>query len=394
MLRILTFSTLFPHAAKPTFGVFVEGQTLRLAARPDIELRVVAPLGIPPFPLDRYRQYAPLRELPAEEEWKGVRVYRPRFALLPAIGWRTNASMIERATRPLLSRLRDEGFGFDVIDAQFFHPCGVAAVRLAKAFGVPASIKARGSDIHYWGQKPLARRQMVEAADSAAGLLSVSEALKRDMVEIGMTADKIDVHYTGVDLDRFRPVDRAQAKAALGVTGPLIVSIGNLIPLKGHDLVIRALVDLPGVTLIVAGNGPERERLAALGTELGIADRLRLPGAIPHDDIARLLAAADVMALASEREGLANVWVEALASGTPVVASAVGGASEVIDRPEAGRLLTARTPTAIAAAIRELLADPPSPACVRAAAERFAWERNTERLYRHLARLAGRGTTA
>jgi teichuronic acid biosynthesis glycosyltransferase TuaC len=96
-----------------------------------------------------------------------------------------------------------------------------------------------------------------------------------------------------------------------------------------------------------------------------------------------LLAAADLMLLPSEREGLANVWVEALACGTPILIPDVGGAREVLDRPEAGRLV-AREPEAIAAAAREMLASPPDPAKVRAAVERFSWTRNAAKLHKHL----------
>lgn len=388
MLRVLTLSTLYPHAAQPGFGGFVERQTLRLAAHPDVDLRVVAPLGLPPFPLDRHRRYAALRAVPVAETWNGVPTRRPRFPLIPAVGWRFNARLVERAAIGALQALAAEGWQPDVIDAEFFFPDGVAAARLGRRLGIPVSIKARGSDIHYWGGKPALRPALVAAARTAGGLLSVSEALKRDMAALGMPADRIRVHYTGVDLDRFRPQDRAAAKARFGVAGPLVVSIGNLVPLKGHDIVAEAVAKLEGVTLLIAGAGEAEAALRARLAALGAGDRLRLLGAVPHADVPTLLAAAEVMALASEREGLANAWVEALACGTPVVAPDIGSAREVIDRPAAGIVTSDRTPAAFADAIGRLLADPPDPAATRASAERFAWARNTDELHAHLARLA------
>lgn len=388
MLRVLTFSTLYPSNMRPTFGGFVERQTARLAAADGVDLRVVAPLGVPPFPLDRIGPYAGLRHVARSERWNEVSVERPRFPLIPSVGWRFNPMLVARGARPVLKRLRAEGFAFDVIDAEFFYPCGVAAVRLGREFGVPVSVKARGSDIHYWGSLPAARRMIVEAAREADGLLAVSEALKRDMAGLGIEGDKIKVHYTGVDLDRFRP--RPEAKEAFGIEGPLVVSVGNLVGLKRHDLAIRAMTSLPGVTLLVAGGGPEHGDLDVLIGRLGLRDRVHLLGSMPHDAVAELLAAADVLALASEREGLANVWVEALASGTPVVASEIGSIREVVDRPEAGIVVPERTPEAFAAAIRRLLDSPPDRQATRAAAERFTWARNTEALKAHLEALAAR----
>ena len=188
------------------------------------------------------------------------------------------------------------------------------------------------------------------------------------------------MHHTGVDLDAFRPADRSSPNA------PLVASVGALIPRKGHDLTIRAVASLPGVRLKIAGEGPERAGLDRLIAELGVGDRVGMLGSIPHVDLPPLLAAADVLALPSSSEGLANAWMEALASGTPVVTCDVGGAREAIDRPEAGRIV-AREPGAIAAAIADLLANPPDRSAVRAAAERFTWEANTAALVEHLTML-------
>jgi glycosyltransferase involved in cell wall biosynthesis len=275
---------------------------------------------------------------------------------------------------------------FDVIDSEFFWPDGVAAMHLAEALGLPFSVKARGSDIHFWGRRPAIAVQMVEAGRKAGGLLAVSAALKADMVAIGMPEEKIRVHYTGVDLERFRPADRASAKRRLEVEGPLVVTPGNLVALKGQRLAIEALAELPGTTLLIAGEGPERPALEALIAARGLGPRVRLLGNVPPGEMPGLLAAADLMLLPSEREGLANVWIESVASGTPILIADVGGAREVLDRPEAGRLV-AREAGAIAAAAREMLASPPDPAAVRRPAERFSWERNGAELHEHLAGL-------
>ncbi|HEX8240834.1 MAG TPA: glycosyltransferase [Allosphingosinicella sp.] len=381
MLRVLTLSTLYPDPVRPSFGVFVERQTLALAARDGVEVEVTAAVGLPPWPLSLHPHYRAKALSPARELRHGLIVHRPRFRTWPGTGGAGAARSLASAALPVARALR-----CDVIDAQFFWPDGVAAMHIAGALGLPFSVKARGSDIHYWGRRPAVAGQMLEAARKAAGLLAVSAALKADMATMGMPTEKIRVHYTGADLERFRPMDREAAKRRLGVAGPLIVSPGNLVPLKGHRLAIGALSALPDATLLIAGEGPERPALEALIAVLGLAQRARLLGAVPPDSMPELLAAADLMLLPSEREGLANVWIESLACGTPILIADVGGAREVLDRPEAGRL-AARDRDSIAAAAREMLASPPDPADVRRSAERFSWDRNGGELYEHLAAL-------
>ncbi|MBM6578077.1 glycosyltransferase [Microvirga sp. SRT01] len=375
-MRVLTLSTLFPDASRPNFGVFVERQTRGLAAVPGVEVTVVAPVGLPPWPLSRSGHYRSLAQLPQRETWHGLDVHRPRFTTIPGTQGRWHAAALERALVPVLDRLQ-----FDVIDASFFFPDGPAAVALGRRYGVPVSIKARGADIHYWGRSTATAKQVLAAGRDADGLLAVSAAIRDDMIALGMPAERIAVHRTGIDRDRFHPRGR--------VPGRRVVAVGALIPRKGHDVVIRAVASLPGVTLDIAGEGPERERLAALIASLGVGDRVRLLGAVPHDDLPARIAAADVMALASASEGLANAWVEALACGTPVVVTPAGGAAEVVTAA-AGRLAE-RTPEAFAEAIGALLADPLPVEGVTASVAAFGWDTNAAQLAAHLRRLVAEG---
>jgi teichuronic acid biosynthesis glycosyltransferase TuaC len=382
MLRVLTLSTLYPNPVQPTLGLFVERQTRGLAARPGVEVRVVAPIGRPIWPLSLHPHYRPLRAAPAQTEDADLIVDRPRFRVWPKIGQKAAGKSLADALLPLLRALR-QAYPFDVIDAEFFWPDGVAAMRLARALGVPFSVKARGSDIYHWGDAPGIGAQVRAAAAAADGLLAVSASLKAEMVARGMPADKIKVHHTGVELDLFRPLDRAAEKARLGVAGPLIVTVGGLIERKGQTYALDALAQLPDATLILVGDGPDRAFLEGKARGLGLGARVRFAGAQPPSEVARLLAAADLMLLPTRAEGIANAWVEALACGTPVVTCDAGGAREVIDRPEAGRI-AARDGASLAAAAAELLADPPAPGAVRRSAERFSWARNAEELEAHL----------
>lgn len=385
--RVLTLSTLFPDESRPNFGVFVERQTLGLAARPGVEVEVVAPVGLPPFPLSLGSRHKALRGLARRETWKGLTVHRPRFSSLPGVPARA-PDAITQALLPLLREVRTR-FPFDVIDAQFFWPDGPAAARLSAALGVPFSVKARGADVQYWGGVAGVGSRIVAAGRAAGGLLAVSAALKGVMVELGMPEDKIAVHYTGIDRDRFAPVDRAAAKAALGIAGPLIVTLGALIARKNQALAIEAMAKLPHATLLIVGAGPDHARLQAMIVARGLADRVRLTGPRPHGELPALLGAADVMLLMSTSEGLANVWVEAMACGTPIVIGDIGGAREALRSHAAGRI-AAFEAQAVADAVRDVLAEAPDPQAVRREVDGFSWEANAEALETHLRRVAGR----
>ncbi|BBB12587.1 glycosyltransferase [Sphingopyxis sp. FD7] len=384
-LRILSIATLFPDVARPNFGLFVEKSLRALAAQPGVELTVVAPVGLPPFPLSLHPRYRALRSLPRAEIWHGLTVRRPRFTLIPRYGARFNPAAIARA---VLGAARDRTF--DVVDAQFFYPDGPAAMRVADALGLPFSVKARGADISHFGHAPASRAQLLAAAAKAAGLLAVSEAMRRDMAAIGIDPAKVAVHYTGIDTARFHPGDRAAARAALGFDdAPAILSVGALIERKGQALVIAALPALPGVDYWLAGAGEAETRYRALARRLGVEARVHFMGPVAHADLPLFYRAADVVVMPSASEGLANAWVEALACGTPIVISDAGGAAELVRLPAAGRIVP-RTPGAIAEAVQDILAAPPSPADVAASLDgRFDWNRNGRELADHLRRCAG-----
>jgi teichuronic acid biosynthesis glycosyltransferase TuaC len=382
MLRVLTLSTLFPNSHQPQLGLFVERQTQGLAALGDVEVQVVAPIGLPAWPLSLHPRYRPLARLPAQEVRGGLTVHRPRYRVWPVIGASRSAFSLAASLRPFLRELRRD-FPFDVIDAEFFWPDGPAAMRLSEALGVPFSIKARGSDIYHWGDRPGSAAQVRAAAEAANGLLAVSDSLKAEMVGRGMPPARIKVHRTGVDRGRFHPVDKAKAKAEMGISGPLLITVGALIERKGQVHAIDAAARIPGATLLLVGEGPDRAGLTVRAKALGIADRVRFLGSLPADRVAPLVAAADVMVLPTRAEGIANVWIEALACGTPVVTCDAGGAREVISCKEAGRIV-ARNGTAIAAAVADILANPPDPEAVRRCADPFSWERNAQELRGHL----------
>lgn len=393
-MRVLSISTLFPNPAVPGLGPFVASQMKAVAACDEVDLVMVNPLGVPPWPLSLHPHYAALRAVGPSSALGALAVHHPRFALIPRFGGQTNAGRIARAVLPLARRLHAET-PFDLVDAQFFFPDGPAAAIVAKALGLPLTIKARGADIHYWGRLRGSGPQMLRAARQAAGLLAVSQAMKADMAALGIDAGKIAVHYTGLDHDRFRPLERAACRreiaGSFGVpeTGRLLVATGALIARKGQGLAIEALPALPQARLALAGQGADEANLRALAKRLDVSDRVHFLGRVGHDDLPTLLSAADALILPSASEGLANAWIEALACGTPLVVPDVGGAREVVQDGSAGRIV-AREADAIAAGVRDLLAAPPSQAAVAPHAERFSWDHNARELAAFWRRMARR----
>lgn len=394
-VRTLLFSTLYPSAARPTHGIFVETRLRELLKSGAVETRVVAPVPWFWSTDERWGERAAMARTPERETRHGIDVRHPRYPLLPKVGMTTAPLLLALASVSACRQLIREGFDFDVIDAHYYYPDGVAAALLARWFNKPLTITARGTDLNLIPQYALPRRMIRWAADRAQASIGVCSALIDVLREWGVDPDCLHVMRNGVDLQRFSPQPQAAARQALGLSAEpqqLLLSVGHLIDRKGHDLAIRALAalapDHPQARLVVIGEGPERAALQALACELGVQDKVRLTGALPQTELPTWYSAADVLVLASSREGWANVLLEAMACGTPVVASRIWGTPEVVTAPQAGRLVTERTGDAFARELRVLLSAPPERAHTRAYAEGYSWEATTRaqvELFRRLA---------
>lgn len=377
-LRLLTFSTLFPDSVRPNHGVFVENRLRHLVASGEAVSTVLAPVPWFPSANPRFGAYARFAAVPPFEHRNGLDVHHPRYPVVPKFGMSAAPFLLYLAARRALARLMRAGLAFDVIDAHYLYPDGVAAGWLARDLGKPVVMTARGSDVTELPDYAIPRRLIRAALARADALIGVSAALCARMVELGADAGKVTTLRNGVDTHIFRPADRAAARAALGLANRTLIAVGHLIPRKRVHLTIAALAHLPGWDLIVVGDGPERPRLEALARETGVAGRVRFLGAQPHHRLPEFYTAADAMVLASSREGWANVLLESMACGTPVIASNIPGNPEVVQRPEAGRIAADNTPEAIAAAVRDLFATEPDRAAVRAYAEPFSWDATTQ----------------
>lgn len=379
MIRILLFSTLYPNAAQTTHGIFVENRLRYLLAAGQVEATVVAPVPWFPFTGKWAGRYGVFARAPKQETRHGIRIVHPRYLTLPVIGMYIAPLTIYLAGRSAVRRLRKSGLEFDLIDAHYVYPDGVAAALLSRAMGRPLTITARGTDINLIPRYRLPLVMIRWAAARAGALAGVSQALVDVMRELRLGDDrKIRVLRNGVDLERFHQTDRDAARRRLGLDGPTLISVGNLVDRKGHDIVIRALSELDRFELLIVGDGEERAALERLAVDAGVADRVHFLGHKSQQELPDLYNAADILVLASSREGWANVLLEAMACGTPVVASDVGGTPEVVAAAEAGRLMAERTPDALAAAVSQLFAAMPDRDATRAYAEKFSWDETTQ----------------
>lgn len=370
---VLTMTSLYPNAVQPRHGVFVEQRLRHLLATGEVRARVMA--GVPWFPSRHpaFGRYGAFARVPRHERRHGIEIDHPRYPVIPKIGQNLAPLLMYAALAPAVRRLRAR-HRFQLIDAHFFYPDGVAAAAIGRRLGVPVVITARGNDVSLMPRYALPRRMIVRAARRAAGIVTVCQALKDGLVDLGVEAGKIVVLRNGVDLDQFRPVDRDAARAALGLEGRLLVSVGHLIERKGNHVTIAALPMLPGYRLLLVGDGEEEGRLREQARRLGVADRVHFLGHVDQPDLPRIYAAADALVLASSREGWANVLLESMACGTPVVATNVWGTPEVVAAPEAGVLMRAREPGALADAVRSLFAAYPDRSRTRRYAEGFSWD--------------------
>lgn len=384
---VVVLSSLFPSKVQPGAGPFVRERMFRVGRR--LPLCVVAPT--PWFPLQRLlcRWRPHFRPgAPRYEEQQGVDVWYPRFFSVPGVLKRFDGFAMALSAYPRMRALKRAG-RLDLIDAHFAYPDGYAAVLLGHWLGVPVTITLRGTETRH-AVDPVLRPLLVKALSGADRVFAVADALKQVAVSIGVPASKIAVVGNGVDTARFVPVDRALARAALDLPSdaPVLISVGGLVERKGFHRVIELLPSLrqrwPGLIYLIVGgasaegnNRPELERLV---DRLGLGDAVRFLGSLPPDALKQPLSAADMFVLSTRNEGWANVFLEAMACGLPVVTTDVGGNREVVVSDHLGIVVPFGDAPALEAAIDRALATPWDRAAIRRHALDNAWDGRVDRL--------------
>lgn len=373
-IRMLTITSLFPSLARPRHGIFVETRLQQLIATRRVSARVIAPVPWFPSTRARFGRYADFARTPLLDIRSGIPVSYPRYLMIPAIGQRLAAASMAHAVLGYMRRNSTAIGAYDLIDGQYLYPDGVAAAKIAARLRCPYVLTARGSDVNVIAKNPAFQTAVLKAIEGASFTFTVSNTLRRSLIDLGCAPDRIICARNGVDTQLFHPVDQAAARKRLGISAArLIVSVGNLVAEKRHALVIRALPRLTGTSYVIVGNGPERARLLRLAASERVADRVCILDTRPQVELVDVYAAADVLVLPSSREGWPNVLLEALACGTPVVASAVGGVADIVSSSIAGIVLESDSPDAFASAIKRVLDARRDRMDVSTYAKRFDW---------------------
>lgn len=377
-MRILTFTTLYPNNIQQNHGLFVEHRLANLLeVQADYQAKVVAPVPWFPATLGKLGRYGKYVAISGRDERRGIEVLHPRYPVIPKVGMTIAPFLLAKFCLQTIRTVIAGDWDFDLIDAHYFYPDGVAAVLLGRQLGKPVVITARGSDINVLPNYLLPRKQIGWAARNCNSMITVCEALRESLIGLGAEPSKVRTIRNGVDLQLFQPRAKLQAREELGV-GPnevVLLSVGHLVENKGHHLIIDALASLDSnVKLLIVGEGQLRNSLIKRAEEKGVTQRVRLCGSVSQSELPAYYSAADMLVLASRSEGLANVILESFACGTPVVATCVSGTPEIVVNGVTGELVQRRTAIDIASGIQKLLACQPTASVVRRHAEKFSWK--------------------
>jgi glycosyltransferase involved in cell wall biosynthesis len=339
-MRLLFVSNLFPNAAEPTRGMHNAQQVAALSKHCDI--KVVAPMHHP---------------VP-DETWQNIAVTHPRFHHIPLLSRPLNGWLFARAIEPVIRRET-----FDVILVNWAYPDAYGVMLATEKRNLPFATTVQGSDVNVFFQNPSRKRQILRALRASRAVFCRSRALQEKLAGEGVSATTV---YNGINRVSFRPLDRFEACAKLGLDPKRrrVLYVGNLLPVKGPTVLAAAAVQLQDCDVIFIGSGTETITTG------------RAVGARPHDEIPLWMNACDLLCLPSLNEGLPNVALEAMACGLPVVASRIGGVPEVVREGMNGFLVPPSDPNALADALRCALTMKWDREAIRASVSQFDWDVN------------------
>jgi glycosyltransferase involved in cell wall biosynthesis len=393
-LKVLAIATLYPSATQPVHAVFVEQRVAAMAKR--FPVTVLAP--IPWFPFTQHMpRYRHRRKIALEETRHGIRVRYPRFLSFPLIFKPFDGFFLFLTCLGEALRLRSS-FRFDRIDAHLAYPDGFAAVLLGKILRLPVSVTLRGHDVNDLPRFPVRRRQVAWVLSEADVVFAVADALREGAIALGASPDRSWTVGNGVDPNRFRPLEREEARARLGLPGSarVVLSVGHLVERKGFHHLVQALPfvleSFPETRLCIVGapgeEGDYSRKIREAARTCGVEHLVTLAGAVPNEELAAWYSAADVFCLASGKEGRANVLLEALACGTPVVATNVWGTPEILSNESVGLLVKSPSADCLGSALVAALTKKWDRAKIVEHSRGFSWEAAAERIESTLASLS------
>lgn len=316
--------------------------------------------------------------------------YRSYFYVPGFARWSYAATMLFSL---LLERKNIRNFSPDCLLLSWAYPDGVAGTMLAKLLGLPVVIKIHGSDINMHLSHASRAKQILWAMMRAQQIVSVSKALANRLVDAKIPADKIQVIYNGVDKELFKPLPRHSVvtQLQLATNRRIILFVGNLKREKGCVDLLDAFAAIsannPEVDLYYIGSGSLAKLLLAGAKEQELQSRVMLLGSLSHEQLALWMNAATIVSLPSYNEGVPNVLLEAMACGTPVVATAVGGIPEVVPK-QAGILVEVGDVAGLAGALTKALSTEWEEKDIVNSVSSFDWNTNSSQLYESLAKAA------
>lgn len=313
----------------------------------------------------------------------GMRVDRPIYLYTPKVMRAWYDRFMSVSATPALRRAMLE-FQPDCVISYWAHPDCAVAARAARRAGIPSIAMVGGSDVLILAGDNRRRQKIAAALNASDAVCVVSDGIRERVCNLGVDPAKVHRVRRGVDLSSFAFRERGASRTALKLPHdrPLVLFVGRLHPVKGLDVLIRAMASLDVINtaaqLYLVGDGPLRASLESLAHELGVQERIHFVGSVPNTDLANWYSAADLTVLPSRSEGSPNVLRESLACGTPFVASRVGGIPEIAEGTPC-ELVTPGSVSELAAAIARTIAKKP---VIERRAALLTWEESAESLMR------------
>lgn len=349
-MRVAVVTRYFPSSGEPSQGRSLY-ETLRVLSR-SAEVRVFYPnAAYPGFLQPRSRTYAKL-DLAFQPPEVSVSYFN--YPALPLISRPLNGRL---AARTMLPAIR--AFTPDVVFGCFLYPEGYAALKIARALGVPVAVMSIGSDLNRIGDS-ISARLTLKVLREADSITAVCDDLRKTAVAKGAPAAKTRAILNGCNLEIFRPGDRNKARERLGISpsGEAVVYVGRMDLKKGLHELVEAVAALyrsrAGLHCYLVGRGPDRSAIEDAIRTRDAGEFVHLVPGCAFEEVAVWMAAADVVTLPSYMEGCPNVILEALACGRPVVATNVGGIPEIL-HDSCGRLVPPRDPVKLGEALASVL---------------------------------------
>lgn len=380
-MKILSVCHFFPNRVRPHSGIFVKERLKSVAMRENVNLSVVAP--VPSFPsMNLIPKYQGLETLEQRETIDGLEVFHPRYFMIPKFFKSLDAKFFESS----FTRFLEENPACsksDIFDFHWTYPDAIGGLESARKFGKKTVVTVRGNEALYYFDKSKMRKVLQQRLSEFDHVIAVSSDLQRKiMSEYNVQPSKISVIPNGIDSGKFYLIDRDESLRICdrGISRQFILTVSRLSGEKGLEFLLKAFSDLnrPDLDLIIIGDGPLKKQLTAMCQSHNIADRVIFKGEMRHDKLLAWYNAADLFCLPSLREGCPNVVIEALACGTPVVASNVGGIPDLVTSDNCGYLVPPADSEALSKALERALAADWNSKVIASVGSARSWEQVAE----------------